>query len=107
MYNGRGGMLRGNLHISLVLSAAAALAAVSQGASLSEAAKNQDTKTVRALLAQKTDVNARASDGSTALLWLAHWNELDTADLLLNAGADPNLANDFRMTPLSQACTNA
>jgi ankyrin repeat protein len=72
-----------------------------------DAAKNQDVKTVRSLLNQKVDVNARASDGSTALLWLAHWNELDTAELVLKAGADANAANDFRMTPLSQACTNA
>ncbi len=73
---------------------------------LPEAASNQDTKTVRLLLSQKADVNARSSDGSTALLWLAHWNDIDTADLLLRAGADANAANDFRMTPLSQACTN-
>ena len=74
---------------------------------LVEAARKQDQGAIRALLNQKTDVNARASDGSTALLWLAHWNDFDTADLLLRAGADANLANDFRMTPLSEACTNA
>ena len=73
---------------------------------LVEAAKNQDQKAVRELLNQKVDVNARASDGSTALLWLAHWNDLDTADLLLGAGADANTANDFKMTPLAEACTN-
>jgi ankyrin repeat protein len=53
------------------------------------------------------DVNARSTDGSTALLWLAHWNDAATAELLLKAGADANAANDFGMTPLSQACTNA
>ena len=31
---------------------------------------------------------------------------METADLLLGAGADANAANDFRMTPLSEACTN-
>jgi ankyrin repeat protein len=51
-------------------------------------------------------VNARAEDGSTALLWAAHRNDIESAELLLNAGADANAANDFRMTPLSQACTN-
>ena len=71
------------------------------------AAKNQDQKTVRALLGDKADVNARSTDGSTALLWTAHWNDLATAGLLLGSGANPNLANDFGMTPLSQACTNA
>lgn len=74
---------------------------------LIQAARNQDAKAVRALLAEKADVNARSSDGSTALLWSAHWNDLATANLLLAAGADANAANDFRMTPLSQACTNA
>jgi len=73
---------------------------------LVEAARNQDQKAVRTLLAQKADINARSTDGSTALLWLAHWNDLDTANLLLGAGADANAANDFGMTPLSQACTN-
>jgi ankyrin repeat protein len=73
---------------------------------LADAARKQDQQAVRALLNQKADVNARSSDGSTALLWLAHWNDLDRANLLLNAGADANAANDFRMTPLSQACTN-
>ena len=73
---------------------------------LIDAARTQDAKTVRSLLSQKADVNARSSDGSTALLWLAHWNDVETAGLLLGAGADANAANDFRMTPLSQACTN-
>ena len=74
---------------------------------LVEAARNQDSTTVRTLLSQKADVNARANDGSTALLWLTHWNDAETADLLLKAGANPNAANDFGMTPLSEACTNA
>ena len=72
---------------------------------LVDAARNQDTQTVRTLLSQHADVNARSDDGSTALLWAAHWNDVGTAELLLRAGADANAANDFRMTPLSQACT--
>jgi ankyrin repeat protein len=72
-------------------------------AGLPEAARTQDAKAVRSLLTQKVDVNARSSDGSTALLWSAHWNEVETADLLLKAGADANAANDFGMTPLSRS----
>jgi uncharacterized protein len=84
-----------------------AAAAESGEPRLVEAAREQDQSSIRALLNQKTDVNGRAGDGSTALLWAAHWNDLDGSDLLLRAGADANLANDFRMTPLSEGCTNA
>lgn len=73
---------------------------------LVEAAKNQDQQQIRTLLNQRADVNVRSEDGSTALLWAAHWNDLATAGLLIRAGADANAANDLRMTPLSQACTN-
>jgi ankyrin repeat protein len=91
----------------LIVSAFAAAAAGADDARLVDAARDQDVQSVRALLSRKADVNARWSDGSTALLWAAHWNDAETADLLLRAGADANAANDFRMTPLSQACTNA
>ena len=73
---------------------------------LVEAARNQDQPQVRALLKQHADVNTRSDDGSTALLWAAHWNDVATAGLLIHAGADANQANDFRITPLSLGCTN-
>jgi len=93
--------------LALTAFAGVAMAAGTSDLRLLDAAKNQDVKAVRTLLSQKADVNARSSDGSTALLWLAHWNDAETADLLLKAGADANTSNDFGMTPLSQACTNA
>jgi ankyrin repeat protein len=68
--------------------------------------RNQDHQLVRALLSQHADVNATSADGSTALLWAAHWNDLETAGLLIRGGADANATNDFRVTPLSQACLN-
>jgi uncharacterized protein len=73
---------------------------------LVEAARNQDQEQVRSLLNQRVDVNTRSGDGSTALLWAAHWNDVETGGLLIRAGADANAANDFRMTSLSEACTN-
>lgn len=48
----------------------------------------------------------RLSDRSTPLLWAAHRDEIAEAEKLLAAGADPNIANDFGMTPLVAACTN-
>jgi ankyrin repeat protein len=96
----------GKLTIALVF-ASLAHAADPADARLVEAARTQDQKAIRALLSQKVDVNARANDGSTALLWLAHWNDPETADLLVAAGADANIANDFQTTPLSEACINA
>jgi ankyrin len=73
---------------------------------LIEAARNQDQQQIRALLNQHVDVNVRSEDGSTALLWAAHWDSVDTAGLLIRDGADANAANAFRATPLSEACTN-
>jgi ankyrin repeat protein len=91
---------------SLALLWATASGAAGPDLRLVEAVRSQDQQQVRTLLNQRIDVNARAGDGSTALLWATHWNALETAQLLVRAGADANAANDFRMTPLSQACTN-
>lgn len=92
--------------VSMSLLMAAGVTALGADLRLVEAVRNQDQQQVRTLLNQRTDVNARAGDGSTALLWAAHWNDLETAGRLIRAGANANTANDFRMTPLSEACTN-
>ena len=44
--------------------------------------------------------------GTTALAWAAHWDDLGTADLLIQAGANVNAATDYGVTALSLACTN-
>ena len=105
MLDHRRGSLAAALALTLLAFAGAAAAEIGDPP-LVETARKQDGKAVRALLAQKADVNARSSDGSTALLWLAHWNDVETAELLLKSGAEANTPNDFRMTPLSQACIN-
>ena len=62
---------------------------------------------MRSLLSGKADVNVRADDGSTPLLWAAHGNDTGIAAALIRAGANASTANEFGMTPLSRACTNA
>ena len=55
---------------------------------LIDAVKNSDAKAVRSLLQQHADVNATEADGFTALHWAAQRDNLEIADLLLNAGRE-------------------
>src|SRR6185295_16954744 len=68
-----------------------------------------DADAVRALIketAKKRDgVNELQPDGSTALIWAAHWNDLEAVNLLLGAGANPKIANRYGATPLSEAAS--
>jgi ankyrin repeat protein len=73
---------------------------------LVQAVKNNELKTVRALLAQHADVNAAEADGSTALHWAAQRNSVEAADLLIAAGANVKAATRYNITPLFLACTN-
>ena len=43
----------------------------------------------------------------TALHWAAHWDDLDTAKLLLRAGANAKAANRYGVTPLHEAARSA
>ena len=74
---------------------------------LVRAVAEQDTHAVRALLDEGVDVNTPWADGSTPLLWAAHWNNLDTVDRLLRDGADVNATDDHGVTPLERAAENA
>jgi ankyrin repeat protein len=89
------------------LDTAAIAVAVDLGQQLVNAAADQDKTAIRALLKQGANVNATRADGATALLWAAHWNDLETVDLLLHAGAKVNVADDHGVTPLAQAAENA
>jgi ankyrin repeat protein len=81
----------------------AAFAATNGTTALVDAAKNQDTESVRALLKQHVDVNAPEPDGTTALHWAAHWGDLETVDALLRDGANVSALNRYGATPLSEA----
>src|SRR5712692_4959852 len=73
---------------------------------LVDAAKNADSKALRALLQPGVDVNATQGDGTTALHWASYRDDLETAGLLIRAGANVNAANDLGVTPLWTACQN-
>src|SRR5262245_27433929 len=73
---------------------------------LVDAAKRRDIATMKALVAQRADVNAAGPDGATALHWAAHWDEVEGATLLLRAHANPSVKNDLGVTPLTLACAN-
>jgi uncharacterized protein len=88
----------------LVLLGGSALAIGSSD--LLTAVRNHDREGVR-LLVGKVDVNAAEPDGSTALLLAAQSNDLETVNLLLKAGANPQVANRYGATPLSAAATYA
>jgi ankyrin repeat protein len=51
-------------------------------------------------------LQAAQPDGATLLHWAAHWDDLNTADKLIRAGADPNATNEYGVTPLVLACEN-
>jgi ankyrin repeat protein len=96
-----------NLAMVMVLLVGSKIFAADSGdLQLVNAAKDKDRDAVRSLLRQGADVNSAQPDGSTALAWSAHWDDLEMANLLLAAGADVNLANDYGVTPLLMACGN-
>ena len=73
---------------------------------LADAVQQQDATTVEQLLGQRIDVNGVQPDGTTALHWAAHWNDLKVASTLIRAGANLDAANRYGSTPLLLACEN-
>ena len=70
---------------------------------LADAAELRDTAVIRTLLDKRLDVNAPQGDGMTALHWAARWDDVELAELLLRAGADPNRSTELGVTPLWMA----
>jgi ankyrin repeat protein len=86
---------------------ALALAAGDARASdVADAAMTGDAPAVLALIAEGADVTAAQTDGSTALHWAVHHDDLATAGVLVQAGADPLAANRAGATPLRLAVIN-
>ncbi len=73
------------------------------GASLVEAAQDGHTSLAIALINQGADVNAKQSDGTTALMWAAHQDDRTLIDRLLKARAKVRVVNDYGASALSEA----
>src|SRR5262245_35118047 len=88
---------------------ALSVAARSEGSDrrLIDATKEQDRTLVQTLLKQRADVNARDYDGATALHWAVYLDNLELTQLLIRSSANVNAANEYGVTPLALACTNA
>ena len=67
------------------------------------AARDGNLQAVRALIAKRANVNEKARDGATPLLWAVYHNDLEMTQALLAAGAAPNTPNRYGVTPLLQA----
>ena len=91
---------------TVLLLAVFAISSWASEARIADAAQKGDADLLRSLLSQKADVNATQPDGSTALHWIVRADDLDTADLLIRAGASVSAANRRGITPLDLACVN-
>src|SRR4030095_14158916 len=88
---------------ALLISAQRLAAATSD---LADAAMNRNKDAVRSLLQKKADVNLPQVDGTLALHWAVRADDLETAALLIRAGANVSAANREGVTPLRLAATN-
>jgi ankyrin repeat protein len=95
-----------HLIVLLLVAACGVGTATAADTRLADAAMKRDAAAVRALLAQKVDVNAPDAQGTPALHAAARVDDIDLARLLLGAGADAKLANRYGVTPLTLATTN-
>ena len=73
---------------------------------VADAVQRRDPAAIRTLLQKKVDVNAPQTDGTTALLWAVRYDDLDTADALIHAGARVTAPNRDGATPLQMAAIN-
>jgi len=70
---------------------------------VADAAKADDLSEIRKLIKDHADVNAPATDGSSAILWAAYHSDAELTKALLAAGAWVDTPNHYGVTPLLQA----
>lgn len=85
----------------------ASMIASASDARVSEAAMRGDREAVRSLIKQGADIDGAQGDGSTGLHWASFNDDLETAKLLIAAGANVKVTTrEGAITPLFMACTN-
>ena len=73
---------------------------------IADAVMKGNKEAVRSLLARKVDVNAPQIDGTTPLHWAVLADDVETAELLIRAGAKVSAANREGVMPMQLAALN-
>lgn len=88
---------------AVVIAVVSAAFAGVANATLLEAAEEGDHAAAMRFLEQGADVNERAPDGSTALMWAAYHGDAELVRALVAAGADVSAQNVYGAYALSEA----
>lgn len=88
------------------LAAVGAVSLAGAEARLADAVQRGDKDVLRALPADRGDVNATQPDGTTALHWAVRREDPAAVDALIKAGADVKAANRYGVTAINLAATN-
>src|SRR5262245_65810098 len=86
-----------------VMLGASGIARAAGKSDVADAVMKGDRAALRTLIQQKADVSAPQIDGATALHWAVYRDDLESADLLIAAGAKVDVANRQGFTPLIMA----
>lgn len=76
---------------------------VDAAGTVAAAARSNDLAQSRQLIGSGAEVNRPDPDGTTPLLWAVYNSSPELVQLLLDAGADPDIANSLDISPLLQA----
>jgi ankyrin repeat protein len=79
------------------------LLAAAGPATVIDAARKKDHVALAALIKAGANVNEREPDGTTALHYASHYDDVQSVRLLLIAGANAGAANDYGVTAISEA----
>lgn len=79
---------------------------IAHGSDIASAAQRGDNAAIRTLIEEGAAINEPQIDGTTALHWAAHFNDIEVAQLLIHAGASVSAANRVGVTPMRLATIN-